>query len=158
MTKQGIFALLKIPKKKKDFDTVSLKKMFMFLLSYFRSKTKISMQGIQLHLENLSEKKQLLGPPVRKPLRMPVSGKTRYAHSAAFVFRHLVQNYNSAKASRSGNHQITGFFFFSIFKPKHNLATLSTLLKPTLNTRKFFQSHNFVFVLARSQGSLSWLT
>ena len=38
--------------------------------------------------------------------------------------------------------------FFLVIKPKHNLATVSTPLKPTWNTRKFFREPPFFFVLA----------
>ena len=51
-----------------------------------------------------------------------------------------MQNHNSAKALRllrTGNHLTT--LFFSIFKPKHNIATVSTPLEPTWNTGKFFR-------------------
>ena len=37
---------------------------------------------------------------------------------------------------------------FLVIKPKHNLATVSTPLKPTWNTRKFSESRHFIFVLA----------
>ena len=35
--------------------------------------------------------------------------------------------------------------FFLVIKPKHNLATVSTPLKPTWNTRKFFREPPFCF-------------
>ena len=48
--------------------------------------------------------------------------------------------------------------YFSIFKSKHKLATLSTLLEPTRDTEKFFSQEPFVFVLLCSWDFLSWLT
>ena len=41
--------------------------------------------------------------------------------------------------------QRLGNTFFSVIKPKRNLATVSTPLKPTWNTRKFFREPPFCF-------------
>ena len=38
--------------------------------------------------------------------------------------------------------------FLSVFKPKHNLAPVKTLLEPTWNAGYFSESRQFVFVLA----------
>ena len=67
------------------------------------------------------------------------------------MFKHFAQNHNSAKALIKAvkERKPLDNTFFSVIKPKHNLATISAPLKRTWNTRKFFRgSGHFVFVLA----------
>ena len=115
------------------FDRFSLKNAHVSILVFSVDSKNLNV-GCTARFREIKREKLALRPPVRTPLRMLVSGKTRvpaHAHCTLVSVCCLCIQAFGAKSQRCKGFTVrkpSDNTFFSVFKPKHNLATVRTLL------------------------------
>ena len=146
---------LKIPKKISD--RFSLKNVYVSVL-VFSVKSKNLNIGCTARFGEIKQEKIVIATSGEKTIAHACSGKTPGSSARALqlvstcclrvqTFGTKSQLCKAFKAVRE-RQPLDNTFLFLVIKPKHNLATVSTPLKPTWNTRKFFRERHFIFVLA----------
>ena len=146
-----ILPYLKIPKKISD--RFSLKNVYVSVLVFSVNSKNLNI-GCTARFGEIKQEKIVIATSGEKTIAHACSGKTPGSSVRALqlvstcclrvqTFGTKSQLCKAFKAVRE--RQPLDNTFFLVIKPKHNLAAVSTPLKPTWNTRKFFREPPFYF-------------
>ena len=142
---------LKIPKKISD--RFSLKNVYVSVLVFSVNSKNLNI-GCTARFGEIKQEKIVIATSGEKTIAHACSGKTLGSSPRALqlvstcclrvqTFGTKSQLCKAFKAVRE--RQPLDNTFLLVIKPKHNLATVSTPVKPTWNTRKFFREPPFCF-------------